>query len=187
MERAVDFGHVLVVVDHRTGRVRCQVPGRSPAPVVAPAASWGSAEHPAGIERPREAWSLSAAAALVAVFAIKRAGSRATAMHRVTTAIRVATSTCRRPATPEQARSAVLAVRRGAWLSPGRTACLEESAAAVLLLAARRLSVTWCHGVAPDPVRLHAWVQTEDGGLVAEPESTRAYTPVLVIGDRSDH
>ncbi|MEV6248617.1 lasso peptide biosynthesis B2 protein [Streptomyces sp. NPDC051742] len=186
MKRSVDFGHVLVVVDYRTGRVRCQVPGRSPLPVVAPAASWGSAEHPAGIERPRGAWSLAAVAALAAVFAIKRVGGRATAMHRVAMVIRAAAWACRRPATPEQAGSAVLAVRHAAWLSPGRTACLEESAAVVMLLAARGLSVTWCHGVAPDPVRLHAWVQTEDGTLAAEPESTRAYTPVLVIGDRRD-
>ncbi|WP_432060708.1 lasso peptide biosynthesis B2 protein [Streptomyces sp. S1] len=57
----------------------------------------------------------------------------------------------------------------------------------MLLLAMRRLSVTWCHGVAPDPVRLHAWVQTVDGALVAEPESTRSCTPVLVIGDHRDH
>ncbi|MFI1888350.1 lasso peptide biosynthesis B2 protein [Streptomyces jumonjinensis] len=68
--------------------------------------------------------------------------------------------------------------------SPARTACLEESAAAVLLLASRRLSVTWCHGVAPDPVRLHAWLRTQDEILVAEPPSTLAYTPALTIGAR---
>ncbi|WP_459250002.1 lasso peptide biosynthesis B2 protein [Streptomyces youssoufiensis] len=68
--------------------------------------------------------------------------------------------------------------------SPARTACLEESAATVLLLAARRLSVTWCHGVAPDPVRLHAWVETDDGVPVAEPPSTFGYTPALTIGGR---
>ncbi|MFF6867322.1 lasso peptide biosynthesis B2 protein [Streptomyces sp. NPDC007910] len=57
----------------------------------------------------------------------------------------------------------------------------------MLLLAMRHLSVTWCHGVAPDPVRLHAWVQTVDGARVAEPESTLSCTPVLVIGDHRDH
>ncbi|MEU3687993.1 lasso peptide biosynthesis B2 protein [Streptomyces narbonensis] len=187
MKKSVDFGHVRVVIDYRTGRVRCQVPGRSPNPVTAPTASWGSAEHPAGLERPRNPWTAPAAGALAMVFAIKSAGRKASAMHRMTAAIRAAASACRRPATPEQARAAVLAVRRAAWLSPGRTACLEESAAVVLLLAARRLSVTWCHGVAPDPVRLHAWVQTEGGIIVAEPDSTRSYTPVLMIGDRRDH
>ncbi|KOX34304.1 MULTISPECIES: lasso peptide biosynthesis B2 protein [unclassified Streptomyces] len=187
MEKSVDFGHVLVVIDYRTGRVRCQTPGRSQNPVAAPRASWGSTEHPAGLERPSAPWTASATAALATVFAVKNAGPGATAMHRVTTVVRAAASTCRRPATPGQARAAVLAVRRAAWLSPGRTACLEESAATVLLLAMRRLSVIWCHGVAPDPVRLHAWVQTVDGVLAAEPDSTRSYTPVLVIGDRRDH
>ncbi|MFI5530614.1 lasso peptide biosynthesis B2 protein [Kitasatospora sp. NPDC051853] len=89
-----------------------------------------------------------------------------------------------RPANPDQAKAAVLAVRSAGWCSPARTACLEVSAATVLLLAARRLSVTWCHGIAADPVRLHAWVQTEDGVPVAEPPSTLAYTPVLTIGAR---
>ncbi|WP_078588533.1 MULTISPECIES: lasso peptide biosynthesis B2 protein [Streptomyces] len=86
-----------------------------------------------------------------------------------------------------QRPAAVHAVRRAAWHSPARTACLEESAAAVLLLASRRLSITWCHGVAADPVRLHAWVQTEDGSPVAEPPSTHAFTPVLTLGARHHH
>ncbi|MEU2670755.1 lasso peptide biosynthesis B2 protein [Streptomyces sp. NPDC007164] len=104
-------------------------------------------------------------------------------MQRITTAVRFAASTCLRPATAPQAVRAVEAVRRAGWRFPGRTACLEESAATVLLLAARRLAVTWCHGVAADPVRLHAWVQTWDGTTVAEPDSTRSYTPVITIGD----
>lgn len=183
---SVDFGHVRVVIDYRTDRVRCQVPGRSQDPVVAPRSSWGSDEHIAGTERLGGASSLSAAVALTCVFAIKRSGSESTAMHRLITTLRTAMSLSRRPATFRQATAVVLAVRRAAWWSPGRTACLEESAAAVLLLAARGLSVTWCHGIAPDPVRLHAWVQTEHGELVAEPGSTRAYTPVLVLGDRRE-
>ncbi|KIF74969.1 hypothetical protein QR77_15430 [Streptomyces sp. 150FB] len=149
-------------------------------------ASWGSTEHPGGTARPepvpRRAL-LGAAAALASVAAVEKAGSRRTTMLRVIRAVHRATSTCRRPATPGQATAAVLAVRAAGWHSPVRTACLEESAAAVLLLAARRLSVTWCHGIAADPVRLHAWVQTE-GGQVAEPDSTLAYTPVLTIGAR---
>lgn len=83
--------------------------------------------------------------------------------------------------------AAVRAVRAAAWWSPGRTACLEESAAAVVLLAARRRRITWCHGIAADPVRLHAWVQTDDGNPVAEPPSIHAYTPVLTLGARHQH
>ncbi|MEU6314650.1 lasso peptide biosynthesis B2 protein [Streptomyces sp. NPDC047014] len=182
MRRSVDFGHVQVVVDYDTGRVRCLIPA-APGPTTAPTASWGSAEHPAGLTRPRGARSPAAAAALAAVCAIKAAGDRGTAMRRLTGAIRAAASFTTEPATPEQATAAVHAVRRAAWYSPARTACLEESAAVVLLLALRRRSVIWCHGVAPDPVRLHAWITTHDGTAAAEPASTGAYTPVLMIGE----
>lgn len=228
--RCVDFGHVAVLVDYRTGRVRCLLPAAAarwseaagtgrlggmpealaesllatglltptavatpweiPLPATTSSASWGSAEFPAGVRRPppvRLPTAFAAAAALTAVFAVGRAGQPTTAMHRVTRLISSATATCRRPATPAQAASCVLAVRRAAWHSPTRAACLEESAAAVLLLAARRLHVTWCHGVAADPVRLHAWIQTADGSPVAEPPSTRTYVPVLTIGARHQH
>jgi hypothetical protein len=222
--RAADFGHVLVLVDYRTGQVQGLLPtaaecfrkaartGRSdvlpsrlaahllttgllrPSPAGGPwpvvraftaGASWGSAEHPAGATRPdrvARGMLLGATAALIAVAAIKAGGDRRTAMLRLVRSVHGAASTCRRPATLAQAVEAVLAVRFAGWHSPARTACLEESSAAVLLLAARRLGVTWCHGVAADPVRLHAWVQTEDGIPVAEPASTRACTPLLTLG-----
>ncbi|MFE7190568.1 lasso peptide biosynthesis B2 protein [Kitasatospora sp. NPDC057595] len=153
-------------------------------------ASWGSAEHVAGTARPKPVSLLDhlcGTGALAAVASIKAAGRRRTAMQRVVHAIRLAMSTGCRPATPKEAAAAVDAVRAAGWYAPGRTACLEESAAVVLLLATRRLTVTWCHGVAADPVRLHAWVQTEDGTAVGEPDSTRAYTPVLVLGARHRH
>jgi hypothetical protein len=223
----VDFGHVLVLIDYRTGRVHCLLPegaawwrtaavsGRLDAlpPIIArqflsagllvpassakpwqpavsapvPRASWGSTEHPAGLARPPRGPSAAASWALAAVFAVKRSGPAATTTRRLVTAVRLASSTCRRPATLGQATEAVEAVRRAGWRSPGRTACLEESVAAVLLLAARRLAVVWCHGVAADPVRLHAWVQTWDGTTAAEPGETRAYAPVLTIGDPHHH
>lgn len=185
MERSVDFGHVQVVIDYDTGRVRCLIPAE-PGPATASRASWGSDEHPAGLTRPAGAWSPSAAVALAVVFAVKHAGNRRTAMRRIIGAIRATTSTTTTPATPEQATAAVQAVRHTAWFSPGRTACLEESAAAVLLLALQRRSVIWCHGIAPDPVRLHAWITTHGGTPAAEPASTGAYRPALTIGDPRD-
>jgi hypothetical protein len=227
--RSVDFGHVLVLIDYRNGRVRCLLPaaaahwrdvaltGRldampaalartllagelltpagAPAPwetamkASTPTASWGSIEHQVGLQRPgltSLSATLSAAGALALVFAVEHAGPADTAMLRVTRLV-TAASTCRSTATPAEAATAVRAVRAAAWWSPGRTACLEESAAAVVLLAARRLQVTWCHGIAADPVRLHAWVQTVDGSPVAEPPSTLAYTPVLTLGARHQH
>ncbi|MFJ7419609.1 lasso peptide biosynthesis B2 protein [Streptomyces uncialis] len=225
--RSVDFEHVLVLLDYRTGRVQCLLPAAAAlwhataatgrldamapalatrlldvgllAPTVAPTpwplpmtaraplASWGGSEHAAGTTRLGTACSPTAMAALGAALGIKRAGTRHTAMHRLTAVIKRATTTTRRPATPTEAASAVNSIRRAGWYSPARTACLEESAATVLLLASRRLSVTWCHGVAPDPVRLHAWIQTDDGDPAAEPPSTLAFTLALTIGARHQH
>ncbi|MCX4745306.1 lasso peptide biosynthesis B2 protein [Kitasatospora sp. NBC_01287] len=224
--RAADFGHVLVLIDYRTGKIQGLLPAAAerfrqaartgcldplseqlasqlldaklltpasaacPWPVTEAATatgSWGSAEFPAGATRPKPVSRpalINAAGAVAAVASIKAAGSRSTTMLRVVRTVHWASSTCRRPATLEQAAAAVFAVRAAGWCSPARTACLEESIAVVLLLAARRLAVTWCHGVAADPVRLHAWVQTEDGTPVAEPLSTRAYTPILTLGAR---
>ncbi|MFJ4504441.1 lasso peptide biosynthesis B2 protein [Streptomyces sp. NPDC088864] len=182
MEQLVDFGHVQVVIDYDTGGVRCLIPAE-PGPSTAPTASWGSTEHPAGLTAPHGRWSATAAVALAGVLAVKAAGKKKSAMRRLIKVLRAATSRTTHSATAEQAERAVLAVRRVAWFSPVRTACLEESAAVVVLLALRRRSVVWCHGVAPDPVRLHAWVQTDDGAPAAEPPSTLLYTPVLNIGD----
>ncbi|TXL83968.1 lasso peptide biosynthesis B2 protein [Streptomyces sp. IB2014 016-6] len=223
--RAVDFGHALVLISYRTGRVQALqapaaaqwnatshtgsldaidpavarplltlgllTPTQGPTPwppalhASAAQASWGSTEHPAGVNRPPRAplaRTLAAAAALTVAFAATRHGR--TGIRHAITLLSASTARTVRPATPEQATRAVNAVRRAGWYSPGRTACLEESVAGVLLLGSRRLSVRWCHGIAPDPIRLHAWVQTMDGADVAEPSSTRAYTPVLTIGDR---
>ncbi|MFI8432550.1 lasso peptide biosynthesis B2 protein [Streptomyces sp. NPDC079020] len=222
--RTIAFPHVLVLIDYRTGRVRCLLPksaahwqdaARSghltamplplaahllhvgalrptskpvswgpPVSAPAPAPSWGSAEHPAGLTRAARPFTTTAGAALAATWAIERAGSRKSVMNRLILALRASVCAARRPASPAEATEAVLSIRRSAWHAPVRTACLEESVAAVLLLSAHRLSVVWCHGIAADPVRLHAWVQTVDGGPVAEPPSTLDYTPALTIGAR---
>lgn len=228
--RAVDFGHVLVLVDYRTGQVKYlpskpaaqwtraartgttdgmdpallrllldnghlhSVPVATPWPAPArPEAATrrsAAAEFTAGTRRPPRPplrTRASAAAALAAVFALKHAGDPARTMHRITTALKAAAAIGHPAATVPQARAAVLAVRHVGWFSPGRTACLEESAAATLLLTWWRLSATWCHGVAPDPVRLHAWVQTAGGEPVAEPPATLACTPILTIGGPHHH
>lgn len=185
-DRTVDFGHVQVHIDYRTGRVRCLLPAALTTATTAPTASWGSSEHPAGLTPPSGRWNPAAALALATVLAIREAGPRRASMQRLTAGLRTATAACTTPATHHQAAAAVHSVRRAAWFSPARTACLEESTAAVLLLAMRRRSVTWCHGVAPDPVRLHAWITTHDGTPAAEPASTLAYTTALTIGAPSD-
>lgn len=191
LSRTGDFDHVAPALGRRLLTLGLLVPTSGPgswAPAVTVSsaqASWGSIEHPAAVVRPPHsplAGTLTAAAALAVAFAGTR--QHRTGMRHALTLLSDADARTVRPATLQEATRAVSAVRRAGWYSPGRTACLEESVAAALLLASRRLGVRWCHGIASDPIRLHAWVQTMGGDDVAEPSSTRAYAPVLTIGDR---
>jgi hypothetical protein len=75
---------------------------------------------------------------------------------------------CRRVPTPRQARTTVTVVSRAARHYPGRSACLEQSLAAVLMAAAARRQLDWCLGSAPDPYRFHAWVEVA-GQAVSAP------------------
>ncbi|WP_330239171.1 lasso peptide biosynthesis B2 protein [Streptomyces sp. NBC_00525] len=61
---------------------------------------------------------------------------------------------------------------------PAWIACLEGSTAASLLLAASGRGSAWRHGVAADPIRLHAWIRDEHGRPVEEPRHTGDYTPI---------
>jgi hypothetical protein len=148
--------------------------------------SWGTQETQAGrIPIPPVPFRVLplAALALLVVLTVTH-GQAGTRMSRLTRLLAWASRRGLHPAAPHQARHAVHAVRRVGLLTPGRVACLEESAAATLVLAASRLRVRWCHGVAADPIRLHAWVETEDGQPVAEPESTRRYTRLHTIPEQ---
>lgn len=126
----------------------------------------------------------TAAVAVVLTLLVRHLGRRRCRMARILRLLTWAHGRCLRPATAEQAEQAVHAVRRIGLLVPGRVACLEESVASVLLLAASRLRVDWCHGVAADPIRLHAWVETDEGP-VAEPPSTARYTSIRTIPIRN--
>lgn len=81
-------------------------------------------------------------------------------------------------ATDPQARHAIRAVRHAARLIPAKVACLEESVAATVLLAVAGRHATWCHGIALDPVRLHAWIAARNGDPLEEPPSTTQYTVI---------
>jgi hypothetical protein len=156
-----------------------------PAPVAGSALlpSWGTHEIQVGrapIPAVPPRLQAVASLALAVVLVARHAGPSRASMSRL---IRLLARTVRRtvrPASAEHARLAVYAVRRAGLLAPGRVACLEESAAVVLTLAASRERVEWCHGVAADPIRLHAWVQA-DGQPVAEPPSTLRYTALRTI------
>lgn len=71
---------------------------------------------------------------------------------------------------------AACAVRRAGRLLPLRVACWEEAAATSIALRWAGYRADFRHGVATDPVRLHAWVEV-GGRVVAEADDITDYTP----------
>lgn len=182
-------GHADPIVDdlvttgilQRTNRPR---PWPVPAiPRTAP--SWGTTDISAAIPanlRMRGLGTLALAwFALGLVLAVRAAGTRRRSFARILRLITAAT--WRRGAAPAEARhvdEALESVRVVASVLPFRIACLEETAAAMLVLALTGRRAGWCHGVAADPIRLHAWIAL-NGQPIGEPASTNHYTPLIRI------
>lgn len=153
-----------------------------PAPVVirlnGSTVSWGTQETAAALPSIGNApwsWRLAALPLVVLVLLVRQSGRK----HRFARLVRLTELGARHPsATDLQARHAVRAVRHAARYLPARIACLEESVAAKLLLAVAGKRATWCHGIATDPVRLHAWIAGRDGDPIDEPPSTHRYTMI---------
>lgn len=145
-------------------------------------ASWGTHTVPVCLERPLpdDHVSLAATLALAVTLAARCLGTTRRALQRLTRLVRWATTMARREATIADAETSILAVRCTARLWPARVACLEESIAAILVLAMTGRSATWCHGIAAEPVALHAWIEV-NGSPVAEPPSTERFTAILRI------
>jgi len=152
-------------------------PVRPPAAGHAMPPSWGTQDHPAQlhpIPAPPRRWYLPATVAIFATLIVGGSGCRRRRFARLVT---VATGVHgRRPADERTARHAVRAVRRVALLIPARLACLEESTAAVLTLAAAGYRVHWRHGIATDPVRMHAWIEADTKPIDEGPDIIH-YTP----------
>ncbi len=111
-------------------------------------------------------WRIRGALALLTTLAVREAGRSGSCFARVLALLRFATR-YGRPAGDEQALFALNGVRHAARLFPARIACLEESVAAMFSLTLAGCRACWCHGVAADPLRLHAWVEA-DGKRVGE-------------------
>jgi hypothetical protein len=157
-------------------------PQAAPAPVVirlnGSTVSWGTQETAAALPAIGNApwpWRLAALPIVLLVLLARQSGRK----HRFARLVRLTQLGAQQPwATDLQARHAVRAVRHVARYIPARIACLEESMAAKLLLAAIGKRATWCHGIATDPVRLHAWIAGSDGDPIDEPPSTHRYTMI---------
>lgn len=158
-------------------------PWPAPTPAAACKASWGTSDAPARLDLSPSApwrWKAGAVAALALTLIVQHTTSHARRLARVVNLASIAGRRAR-PATVAEARHAVNAVRRVARYVPARVACFEESIAATVTLAIAGRRATWCHGVAGDPLRFHAWLAV-NGQPVEEPPSTNEYTVLVMIG-----
>ncbi|MFI6577592.1 lasso peptide biosynthesis B2 protein [Nocardiopsis sp. NPDC050513] len=181
---AVLTRHTCVLIDYRTGHteLRTRLPENRDTLVIirheTDAGSWGTEETNAVLRTPSKVgsgWILAAIPATAVTVPVLFCGSRP---HRFARMVRLACVGRRfPPATDAQAQHVVHAVRRISALFPARWACLEQSVTAALLLAMVGRRAEWRHGVATDPVRLHAWIEA-DGYPVEEEPGIDAYTPI---------
>jgi hypothetical protein len=190
---AADTGEAIILLNVRSGRVqalagtagarwRGRHPRAAPVSVKAAALSWGTSEAAAALpafEVPPAAWAARALAAIAVTLIARSAGARRRAFARMARLARTA-SLRRSAAAPHEAEAALWAVRWTAQFVPARIACLEESVAAMVALALAGRQADWRHGIASDPVRMHAWIEA-GGHPVGEPPSTSAYTPLIRV------
>jgi hypothetical protein len=190
-ERICVFDGAAIRIDYATGRVTAATGTTAQAWAQVPGAihgirwglSFGIEEadlEPDQPSQPDLRSGVTAAVALIATLIVRTLGTTDLSTSRLIGLATTATRLTSRSATTSEAEQVVAAVRWASHWMPFRVACLEESIAAVLVLAARRRRVTWCHGVAPDPVQFHAWIQT-DRSPVAEPSTTSRYTVLSTI------
>jgi Transglutaminase-like superfamily len=150
--------------------------------------SWGTRETPVALAPlPAPAWSarLAASAGLLITLIVAHLGRRPTRMQRMIRLARLAALLGGTSADSVTAAATVNAVRAVGRSLPTRTACLEHATATILAAALRGYALQWCHGFAPDPVRLHSWVETGPGHPVSEPPSTRHCTVTIRIPQRT--
>ncbi|GAB2500715.1 hypothetical protein GCM10026982_29270 [Nocardiopsis aegyptia] len=139
--------------------------------------SWGTRESPAALSPVGSAplrWYLIGSTALAVVLMSRHSGPTRTRLARIRS---LALGPRRQYRTDvAEAGNAVRAVRGVGRVLPLRVACLEEATASALALRWTGYRALWRHGVATDPVRLHAWIEV-DGHPVGESDDITDYTP----------
>ncbi|MBB5490821.1 lasso peptide biosynthesis B2 protein [Nocardiopsis metallicus] len=143
-------------------------------PGVPSSPSWGTRDSPAALAQlPRAAlrWYVLGSLALLTVLGGGFGGRRG-AFTRTRRLARTAAGVTDHTAAVEAAH----AVRKAGRFLPLRVACWEEAAAISIALRWAGYRAAFRHGVATDPVRLHAWVEV-GGRAVAESDDITDYTP----------
>lgn len=182
---AVDTGHAWVLIDYRTGRTELRVhpPEESLCrPIILleeQSPSWGTDETAAVLPNtPSKGlfWRLLCLPVFVVIGVALALGPRSGRLERL---VALACLGRRLPPAPISRVHAILdAVRSVSAHLPGRWACLEQSVATALLLALSGKRAEWRHGLATDPIRLHAWIADQEGHPVGEGPDIGAYTPI---------
>ncbi|MBB5937326.1 lasso peptide biosynthesis B2 protein [Streptomyces zagrosensis] len=176
------FGTTVVLTgDSLTRWLASLEHSEAPAPITVRASqvSWGTRESSARLDTltpPPWSWRIAATVLLAGTLAARHLGRRRTRFGRL---VRLAEAGRNLPY-PNRTHAS-LAVRSVRWVArafPARVACLEESTTAALLLAAGGRGGAWRHGVATDPIRMHAWICDVHGQPVEEPVQTGDYTPI---------
>lgn len=104
------------------------------------------------------------------------------AIRHVLTAI----SAGARPATYEEAETALTRVTTLSPSSAGQYGCLQRSLTAALLLRTHGTWATWCVGVpVRPPFRAHAWIEA-DGKIVSELGTPQSYARLIAVPPRSE-
>ncbi|MFJ6783632.1 lasso peptide biosynthesis B2 protein [Streptomyces yangpuensis] len=168
-----------VVLDYRSGRTELHtIPPKGALTIQhqEDVPSWGTIEVAAALTRvPAAPWTqrLAAVPVLLATAVVAHAGPRSGKFHRLVRLAGIGRGLPR--ASKSRVRDAVNAIRWASRVMPARWACLEQSTAAAVLMAASGLRAEWRHGIAGDPVRMHAWIADSDGRPVEEPPDTALY------------
>ncbi|MEE2038763.1 lasso peptide biosynthesis B2 protein [Nocardiopsis sp. CT-R113] len=144
-------------------------------PGVASSPNWGTRDSPAAlapIPRVPLRWYALGALALLLVLGCGLRGRGGAFARTGRLARRRSAGTADHAAATRVAYS----VRRVGRLLPFRVACWEEAASTAVALRWAGCRADFRHGVATDPVRLHAWVEV-GGRPVAESDDITDYTP----------
>ncbi|MFI6350513.1 lasso peptide biosynthesis B2 protein [Streptomyces sp. NPDC050560] len=141
--------------------------------------SWGAIETPAVLPLVGTvpvAWRVAALPALLVTATVRLVGTRRRRFARL---VRLGCyGRGLKPATHSQAEYAVRAIRWASRAFPARWGCLEQSTAAAALLVGLGRRAEWRHGIALDPIRLHAWIADHEGQPIEEPPETTLYTTI---------